>query len=520
MNLKSPIFGEVGSYSYPFKLPNTPRNATLLGFRHRVENITDLYHDEKGIFLWNSLNLFQGTVRLKTLTTKAFEGSLFEGVGDFFYERKNASLQDVNFGEMIFEDDTDKFSFINSCTNSVYPAKDMSFPNILNKSYFEELPVNEGLHYFNVYINSLIPKVFSGGSVRTIVVPMLYIRFVLKKIFEHLKYTFDDTFFSSDSDFNSLALFNLVDCNSGTYGYFIYDDLKIYLNYHVPRISFSDFFLGLETFFNIRFFINNATGIVKLLSIDNIINSNDYIEFSKQVISVVTEIEDRITGYHLKMTVETNDDNYAFKKEQDELHLGRLKESVQSLSDLNPWPSDDIMDQRWVIDENCYYILWSNKLWVQWYENIDLYMEYVYRTRQEVIETKFSTLLNYNDGDYAIIGNARVDWKTVTGKIFFTKFNDNGSTDNVIAIPTTDNNSLYWGGENGLFNKHYKAFLDFRMATKFVKIVKQMSYMELKEFDFSRKIMVNGIKYLVKNLQVTIKKDRIMPALLECYTCN
>jgi hypothetical protein len=234
----------------------------------------------------------------------------------------------------------------------------------------------------------------------------------------------------------------------------------------------------------------------------------------------VTEIEDRITGYHLKMTVETNDDNYAFKKEQDELHLGRLKESVQSLSDLNPWPSDDIMDQRWVIDENCYYILWSNKLWVQWYENIDLYMEYVYRTRQEVIETKFSTLLNYNDGDYAIIGNARVDWKTVTGKIFFTKFNDNGSTDNVIAIPTTDNNSLYWGGENGLFNKHYKAFLDFRMATKFVKIVKQMSYMELKEFDFSRKIMVNGIKYLVKNLQVTIKKDRIMPALLECYTCN
>jgi hypothetical protein len=44
--------------------------------------------------------------------------------------------------------------------------------------------------------------------------------------------------------------------------------------------------------------------------------------------------------------------------------------------------------------------------------------------------------------------------------------------------------------------------------------------MELKNFDFSRKYMMNGNKYLVKSIQVVLKKDRIMPAILECYTCE
>ena len=58
------------------------------------------------------------------------------------------------------------------------------------------------------------------------------------------------------------------------------------------------------------------------------------------------------------------------------------------------------------------------------------------------------------------------------------------------------------------------------MSTKLIKIGRQFTFQELKDFDFEKKIMARGVKYLVKNIQVTIKKDRITPALMECYPCD
>ena len=67
---------------------------------------------------------------------------------------------------------------------------------------------------------------------------------------------------------------------------------------------------------------------------------------------------------------------------------------------------------------------------------------------------------------------------------------------------------------------NYKAYFDFIIAAKFVKVTKQMTFMELKEFDLSRKYMIGRIKYLVKSIQVTLQKDRIMHATMECNGCQ
>ncbi len=526
MNLKSPIFGEVGSYSYPFRIPNTPRNAILMGFRHRVENTTDVYKEDEGVFMWNGLNLFQGTVKLKTLNSKSFEGSIFEGEGDFYYSRKYLSLQDVDFGEMVFAGETLKMDYINDCKNRVYPERIVTFPMILNKSYFEKLPPEPVLEYFNYYNGSLIYYFTPSAEPydRSVIVPMLYLRYILDKIFDHLGFVFDDSFFTSDSDYNSLALFNSVDCNTGETGYFEYDKLRLLFNYHLPRMTINDFFLGLETFFNIRFFVNNTTKVVKLKSVDTIVKETDYIEFSQQVISKSTEPEELITGFHLKMEMETDDEFYVASNEAQQTLLTNIKSSVQSVSDLMPWPASDVFDTRFVFDENNYYILNSSKVWVavtEMYWTWNLFSEWIYKNNDQSIETKFSTLKDDGVTPYnSLIGNAMTEWKKVTPKLFFTHYQDNGYGDQKqVGRCFTPTNNLFYGGQYGLMNKQYKAYLDFRMSTKLVKINKQMSYLELKEFDFSRKYMINGVKYLVKSIQVTLKKDRIMPALLECYPC-
>ena len=526
MNLKSPVFGDVGSYSYPFRIPATARNSILLGFRHRIESTTDLYREDNGVFSWNGLPLFQGIVKLKTLNTMAFEGSIFEGEGDFYYQRKNLSLQDVDYGDIMwFVNNTEKMAYINACKNTVYPQRAIAFPMVHNKTYFEEPPTEPMLEYFNYYWDSNLNSIKPGTNTRMVIVPMLYLRYVLKKIFEHLDFVFDDSFFSNDYDYNSLVLYNSVDCNSGLTGYFLYSDWSLVFNYHVPRMTMNEFFSGLESFFNLRFFVNTSSRIIKLISVDEIVKASDYIEFSDKVISVITEIEEQITGYHLKMGMETDDETYTAFKAELEVFLQRFKNPVQSLSDLMHWPLSDYFDLRWVFDENCYYTLAANNSWVEvsnTYFDDFMLSEFIYKKDDQPISTKFSTLMNESVAPQnAVVGSAMTDWKLASAKLFFSRYVDNGYYDRkMVGQHATASNSLFYGGDNGLLNKHYKAYFDFRMAAKFVKITKQMTFMELKDFDFSRKYMIGGIKYLVKTLQVTIKKDRVMPATLECYTCD
>ena len=522
MNLKSPIFGNIGSYSYPFKLPNTPRNASILEFRHRIEGTGDVYRTDDGAFLWNGISLFRGSAKLKTLNSKLYEGSMFEGEGDFFYKIKNLSLQQVDFGMMTFTNVSDKIAYINACKNIRYPNRIVAFPQVMNKSYFEELPDEVALQYFNYYKYGIIYEAVTPSNTRSVIVPMLYLRYVLKKIFERLGFGFDDSFFATDNEYNSLVIYNSVDCNSDTTGFFKYEKESLLFNYHLPQMNLGDFFAGLETFFNIRFYVNNTTSTVRLISIAETVNSTDYVEFSKDLISISTDIEEKITGFELKMEIDTDDEYSATADVTEKNALEHLKASVQSVSDLPPWPASDIMDMRFVYDENLYYRFGTSRVWAATPSSIgllNLYSEVIYRNKDQTINTKFSTL--FMNGDQGVIGNTMANWRDVTPKLLFVNYIDSGSgwtKDMGQSVTATKN--LFFGGSNGLFIQHYKDFFDFRMSTKLVKAVKLMTFMELKEFDFSKKYMIRGIKYLVKTIQVPLKKDRIMPALLELYPCN
>jgi hypothetical protein len=352
---------------------------------------------------------------------------------------------------------------------------------------------------------------------------MLYLRYVLKKLFEQLDYSFEDSFFSMHTDYNRLAIFNLVDANTTETGYFTYDKLHLYYNYHVPRINLNDFISGLESFFNIRFFVNNVTKVIKLISVDSIVKSLDSIDFSKNVISLNTEIEEEIIGFDLKMTMESNDEYWSAAKTSQDAILSYIKEPVQSLSDLKPWPASENMDIRFVKDVNSFYILY-NKVWgtTPFLESIVGYSQFIYKYNSNTIESKASSLFNETDlPRNCVIGNAMSSWRELGLKLFFIDYDEtNQYSKKVVGRNYTNDHYLFFFGETGLFNKHFKAYCDFRMETKLVKITRQMSFIELKNFDFSKKIMIGGTKYLVKNLQVTIKKDRIMPALMECYVCN
>ena len=249
----SPIFNTIGDYTYPFKIPVTVRNVSILGFKHRIENTQSPYREYDAALEMNGVLLLRGKLRILKADASVYEATLFMDKGDFHYRTKNLSLQDIDFGELTFATEELKMDYINSCTGKVYPERNICFPQVLNESYYPEPPEIASLHYFNFYSGGNL-YYFADSETRSILVPMLYLRFVLKKVFEHIGYTLDDSFFTSDPAYNSMVLFNAVDCNTLVSGYFSYSKLKLLLNYHLPVMKISDFLSQLELFFQHPFF--------------------------------------------------------------------------------------------------------------------------------------------------------------------------------------------------------------------------------------------------------------------------
>ena len=516
MNLKSPMFGDIGSYSYPFRIPATPRNAMIMNFGHRVESTGDPYQDRQGAFFWNGLSLFSGTSKMKILNIKSYEGSIFDGSGDFNYQIKNNWLQQYNFGEQVFASEAEAMTWINACRTQVYPARPCAFPEVYNDLYFEGGQTEPEMLSYNFYhrVDNNIHQL-STASQRTPIVPMLYFRYVLEKLFAGMGYIMDDSFFTANPNFNKLVIYNSVTCNNDLNGFFPTYIQHIYYNYHVPRVKLSDFFTGIENFFNVRFFVNQVTRTIRIVPVKTILAATGYLDYSSNIISISTEIEEKIKGFKLKMDLDGDDGAYDAQNDYEDQFLQSFKGSVDVLSELPPWPNADPLEIRYVVDLGKYYKM-LNKQWVEMdVSTAGLCTQYLYGDFSTDLATKFSTLIMGGSSNHCNCKNQQLNFTEITPRIFYALYGYFGAN----AYVTGSNTGLFYNGGAGLFEQYFRTWLTWQMNTKLVKITRLMSFQELKDFDFEKKIMIQGIKYLVKSLQVTIKKDRIMPALLECYPC-
>ena len=524
MNLKSPIFGDVGNYSYPFRIPATPRNATILGFPHRVENTGDHFQDFPGSFEWNGITLFCGTAKLKAMNGKSYEGSIFDGSGDFYYQLKNRNLQQVDMGSKDFASEADGLFYLCQSSLNSYPAFPLACPHIVNNDYFDPPTDNEELKKYNFnYSTSPALNYFLLNTLntyeRTIIVPMLYLRHVLEKLAQGLGYTLDDQMFSSHADFNRLVLYNSVSCNNGINDPLPrepegYSPQHLIFNYHVPRLKINDFLKGLENYFGLALFVDSTTKTVRIIPLKNIVLNPEYVEFSRNIISVSVEKEETSAGYLLSMSLDEDDAFMANQIGYEQDLISRFAGSVKTIADLPQWPIGEILSVYYVENINEYYEMSSGKVW-QLSSMASLFTKFLFRDGSEKIDSGFSTIWLISQ-----VGNKMTNYRKVTPRLMFTYNYTDPVTNRMYCQSSTDNFSLLYPGQTGLFNMHWKDFLNFRVGTKLVKIQKQMDFREIHDFDFSKKYMIGGTKYLVKSLQVTIKKDRIMPALLECYVCQ
>ncbi len=269
MNLKNPMFNDLGGYTYPFKIPNTPKNSSIFDFRHRVESTSDVYKLGNGIFTWNGHSLFTGPLKMKILNNKLFEGYLIENDSDFYNKAKKLLLTQFDFGEKVFNDQYEAIDFLTESAHFAYPDIEFACPVIYNDLYFDPPATDDELKYYNHWhydtTNRLWLTTTGGSPQRTILIPMLYLRYILDVISHGMGLELIDELFTSHPDLNSLVLYNSLSCNSPFYPN-PPEITHIKFNNHLPIISIMDFIIAIENFFCASTFLDGIKNTMRIIA--------------------------------------------------------------------------------------------------------------------------------------------------------------------------------------------------------------------------------------------------------------
>jgi hypothetical protein len=457
---------------------------------------------------------------MQTLDQQNLEGSIVESDSDFYDKAKILNLNQFNYGEKIFATEIDAMWYLTNSKDSKYPDYPFACPTIYNDLYFDPPTIDPDLQIYNDFHGGARLWTLTTSGDRTIIIPMLYMAFVLSKVASQLGYELTDKLFAPDPELSRLVLYNSFNCNN--YELPITD---LQFNNNVPNLLLIDFIGAIEKYFCSATFIDGINKNINIIPIKKIFSDPSFIDFSKNILSIQTVLEDQVFGFISQMDIDGDDSKMEFIKDQDGKLKDEIKGSVKTFLDLPSWPIAQIRDRYYVEDENKYY--WKDNIntWAWYYSDSICQSMFFFRDAikepKQTIESIMSTL-NFNDLFGSLeCGNKREDWGKIVPRILFAlpKLAVNQIDYFTNGMNESDNFSLFFPGEKGLFNKFWKEYLQFRLSTRLVKIEKLMTFSELQNFDFSRKYMINGNKYLVKDIQVVLKKDTILPALLECYSC-
>jgi len=522
LNLKSPLFNDVGDYSFPFKVPATARNMTILGWKNRIAATANIYETFEGSIRWNATVLFSGQIRIKLAGWKNFEGTLYINKGNFNYEIKNLMLDQVDLGYKEFTHDDQAMEYFNWSLTRFYPEVDFSLPQINNFDFFDPPANNPELNAYNfIFPDGKLHKITSDGAQRTIVIPFLYLKYVLNRLAENFGYRLEDEFFTSCTELSRLVIYHSVNLNEILFGL-----QQLWYCRFVPKVKVSEFIAGLEKWFNCSFHADSRQRVIRIVSNREVLLHAELIEFSGNILSVSQEIPEEITGCRFLLGPDPGDKVYQEKLDAEKWISEKIKGAVSTFSQIPPFPFTWPGDIFYTIDTNTWWQLGVNAIsfvieWHQLPNGPALTDKFYYRTGDE--KNKYETVFSSLSDAFGVVncGNLSTDKDKITPRLFWVGMTGGYGTPLQLRGLANDSDfSLSYTGANGLFNRYWKEWVNWVMnRRKSVKIEKQMDFIELKNIDFTKRYRVNGIHYLLSEVSVTLTRSSIKTAQLKCFTC-
>lgn len=433
------------------KLLLTPRNQRLLGFPELLElserNIT---YAPVRLYL-HKLVYQTGTLKLRNAGTGGYDLNFTSNEGDIGLTIKNRAMPQVDLG----------VDAANYQTSDVYPSVNHIFFPIKNDLFYEDKNPDY-LGYVNYYNNDeFVDNVGNAAHTR---VPYPFMLYLLDQVFISLGYEGISGDWTTDPEIQKIAVYNnfALDKLVGSENQF---EANIDYANHVPDISVGSFLIEIAISFGVFPKLNKDTNSIEFKRIKDVLNLQEYIEFESG--KPYNFRPNDADGYEFISAEDTNDKLTEFDRQWLTFKVGNGKLPIETeASTLLAGDDEDTINARtWTIPR--------------------------------VSELGSSPEFELGDN---------------RGKLRFLIYNgiklDSLGNDYPQGHWLGDNTSLRWNGPIGLVEQNYLEWIDFMDNTITTQRDLRMTITDFLTFDFDKKILSDGLKYVIKDIKATITFDR------------
>lgn len=440
-----------------------------------------------------------------------------------------------------------------------YQIDHVSIKEIYNK-YFPVINYYKDNHFPLVMLGESEEEPFIAFNLFN---PFPYLAYVINQMAKGLGITIDNNVFE-DTDLKQLVIFNLFAENSFITSELIQPKTGFNLQDHVPDIQVSKYWINLCKLLGIAFDFKAHTKTLRLKYLKDIATSVEFADFPGTIITEPVLRADPYNGYRLKQNTEGDEFISKYFKSIDGL---TLKGSVNIVNQLSA-----ITDQQ---PNDCYYVTSRKEFWYWNYDTELAIMNWIFFSKDFFfVKESIDEELGSNTYELATDINAIMDngWPYTDNNIcapdgrfwLIPKSEQPGNFDGLPDVFKADFSksllfyhglrfdnqemlyplassdiydyagnpvtfeassgypaythglSLRWDGENGLYEKRYKHWLNVLMRSRgFWRLRAHLTPLQLSQIDWFTWYKGPGYKFMIKEIRFNIRHDKISEAELD-----
>lgn len=559
ITLKNPMFtdGLKGSYIFNLSTPLSGRNKVVYGFPHLLDKHNNYSKDFDFRALFNGIELPAcGKQSISGVNEKSVESNVKIALGDFVSATKEKTLKEIDLGgDYTFDFANDKNAYISNSIQNSYPDyKFVRFP-VYNPDLYNGTSLESPWQNVN-YINGNNPLGVPTPS-PDLEVLFVYIGYIVRQIFQTFGFQVTRNPFETDEELKKLVLLNHYS------DHLLETPTSFNLIDYIPPHNINSFLINLTNLFGSIYFINSITRQVEIKFLDEIIRDPDYIEFSDNIVdSKKSDLLPLTKGYFFDYKYDSKDilPKEKINKYDESFHT--IIDPVISFSNLPDYAELAYLHKNEVClvkNENAFYQLEfvsaSNYQWLYFSENMyeystnDLKPEYKPEISPMMISkhdidvsgatgswlTTECRVPLFSDPDNAWLKGDEEGWEnfrlnainSFAPRICFYRGVRNKST-GTYPLGTYDiydydgnvigSQSLKMEGDTGIFKNFWERYIYwYHNVRRPVTFKKLMTAKELSSLDFSKKYMIFGIKYYIKEPKIPVLEKEMGIVTIKCY---
>lgn len=534
LTLRNPAFvgGDIdkiaGSYSLPITIPLTPKNTRLLNFPNVVENTAGLVTDVPCQLMYAGLTIFNGLLSVRS--AEQGKAKLYI-VFDASIELKNTRLTDLPLDVLSFNTIAEALSAAKASASAPLSYNYAFFP-VLNEDYFsaEDLPeIEQGgdawpRRYQNYY--DVDTQQFISSEYQRSAMPFVRLDHIIEKIATATNNAITNNWQTTD-ELKALYCYNNTNLYApGSTSW----ALDWELANHVPDISSAEYLKRLSRLFCLGLFYDRFKREYELTPLSEIITRNYKHDWTNKAAP--------------EYSVSQNKDYpaaFRFKAGADGLHSINVFDPPAAFTEIESYldfygPSP--LAYGWYYSKDVNSFLFSPEI-----PNIRLakvkkmFRELRLETTGDEYEFKTGPLFmnqSFEEDQFGLFhqiqplraapqislqGGKTEDLRLILYRGMHANYDAKlypFATNNIYdptetIIPTADV-SLLWNGDKGLYNKYWLRWVEFLKAKKDVERVINLSLIDILNFSFKDKVLIENNQYFVKELKIVLAPEGIIPA--------